>query len=285
MADTERCLAWLEAPSGVPMPIGDRLSLGRADENGLVLQSPKISRHHASIHRQGSSEFWIADMGSQNGTYVNGAPLTRPQPLHDGDRIGLGDDSFLFRQRGGTAQTPVPDDPQHTAVDIRQLTCWFLVADIEGYSAMSRSMEPAWLGRMVGSWIAACRAAVEGEGGTLNKFLGDGFFAYWPSRDGSAEKVARAALGLRALQDSAPNFRFILHQGIATFSGQLSGEVVIGPEVNFAFRMEKVAKDLGVPRLLSQQAAERLPPPIATRPAGRCAVAGFSGLWDFHTFD
>ena len=72
---------------------------------------------------------------------------------------------------------------------------------------------------------------------------------------------------------------------MATFSGQLSGEVVIGPEVNFAFRMEKLAKDLGLHRLLSAAAAGRLPPPIATRPAGRCAVAGFSGHWDFHTFD
>lgn len=146
-------------------------------------------------------------------------------------------------------------------------------------------MEPAPLGRMVGGWIAACRAAVEGEGGTLNKFLGDGFFAYWHCRDGSAEQVARAALDLRALQDGEPRFRFILHHGVATFCGQLSGEVVIGPEVNFAFRMEKVAKDLGLHRLLSPPAAERLPPPIATRPAGRCGVAGFSGEWDFHTFD
>ncbi len=86
-------------------------------------------------------------------------------------------------------------------------------------------------------------------------------------------------------QNGQPHFRFILHHGAATFSGQLSGEVVIGPEVNFAFRMEKVAKDLGAQRLISAPAAERLPPPIATRPAGRCAVAGFSGHWDFHTFD
>lgn len=59
----------------------------------------------------------------------------------------------------------------------------------------------------------------------------------------------------------------------------------IGPEVNSAFRMEKVAKDLGLGRLVSAPTAERLPPPIATRPAGRCGVAGFCGHWDFHTFD
>jgi len=73
--------------------------------------------------------------------------------------------------------------------------------------------------------------------------------------------------------------------GIATFSGQLGGEVVIGPEVNFAFRMEKVARDLGVQRLLSAAATGKLPPPIAARPAARCGVAGFSGEWEFHTLD
>lgn len=268
------------------MPIGDRFSVGRNPGSDLTLPSEKISRRHSLIQRQGEMEYWISDLGTRNGTRVNGRLLVQPQRLRDGDRIGFGDEEFVFRQV--TDQSPgtwTGEDIATTMQDIRQVTCWFLIGDIEGFTKMSHTLAAAELGRTVGGWVAACRDLVEAHGGTLNKFLGDGFFAYWPCKEESAERVARAALGLRGLQDGEPPFRFILHHGVATFSGQLSGEVVIGPEVNFAFRMEKLAKDLGLGRLLSAAAASRLPPPIATRPAGKCGVAGFSGEWDFHTFD
>ncbi len=285
--DADGIPAWLERePRDGTIPVGDRLSVGRTEGNDLVLAHEKVSRRHAVVQRQAEVEFWISDLGSRNGTYVNGRLLVQPQCLRDGDSVGFGDERFVFRQR--TAPSPdgwSEEDTDTTMQDIRQVTCWFLIGDIEGFTKMSHTLAATELGRTVGAWVAACRDLIEAHGGTLNKFLGDGFFAYWPCKEESAEKVARAALGLRGLQDGEPAFRFILHHGVATFSGQLSGEVVIGPEVNFAFRMEKLAKDLGLGRLLSAAAATRLPPPIATRPAGKCSVAGFSGEWDFHTFD
>ena len=40
----------------------------------------------------------IEDLGSTNGTYLNDEPLTGPQPLHDGDRIRIGDCEFSYFQ-------------------------------------------------------------------------------------------------------------------------------------------------------------------------------------------
>jgi pSer/pThr/pTyr-binding forkhead associated (FHA) protein len=40
----------------------------------------------------------IEDLGSTNGTYLNGSPLSGPQPLHPGDRIRIGDSEFSFLQ-------------------------------------------------------------------------------------------------------------------------------------------------------------------------------------------
>ena len=40
----------------------------------------------------------IEDLGSTNGTYLNGEALTGPQPLHDGDRIRIGDSEFTYFQ-------------------------------------------------------------------------------------------------------------------------------------------------------------------------------------------
>ena len=40
----------------------------------------------------------LEDLGSTNGTYLNGEPLGGPQPLHDGDRIRIGDSEFTFER-------------------------------------------------------------------------------------------------------------------------------------------------------------------------------------------
>jgi pSer/pThr/pTyr-binding forkhead associated (FHA) protein len=40
----------------------------------------------------------IEDLGSTNGTYLNDSPLSGPQPLHDGDRIRIGDSEFQYLQ-------------------------------------------------------------------------------------------------------------------------------------------------------------------------------------------
>ena len=56
-----------------------------------------ISRHHAEIYREGET-FWIRDLESTNGTFVDGeGPITRPRPLKDGTRIRFASIAFEFR--------------------------------------------------------------------------------------------------------------------------------------------------------------------------------------------
>lgn len=63
--------------------------LGRATANDLILNDPMVSEHHAVVWtRAGRS--WIRDLGSSNGTYVNGQRLGEPHLLQDGDRVALG---------------------------------------------------------------------------------------------------------------------------------------------------------------------------------------------------
>jgi pSer/pThr/pTyr-binding forkhead associated (FHA) protein len=63
----------------------------------LKLEDPFASSRHAKITRQGRTVV-IEDLGSTNGTYLNDSPLTGPQPLHDGDRIRIGDSAFTYLQ-------------------------------------------------------------------------------------------------------------------------------------------------------------------------------------------
>lgn len=61
----------------------------------LPVQDKRLSRRHAAI-RYANRRFYLVDLGSSNGTYINGEPIRRCTALQDGDRIRLGSLSFSF---------------------------------------------------------------------------------------------------------------------------------------------------------------------------------------------
>ena len=75
---------------------GHGVTLGRGDVE-IQLEDPFASSRHARISRQGHVVV-LEDLGSTNGTYLNDELLTGPQPLHDGDRIRIGDSEFSYVQ-------------------------------------------------------------------------------------------------------------------------------------------------------------------------------------------
>ncbi len=81
---------------GVAYDLLDGATLGRGDVE-IQLDDPFASSRHARISRQGRT-LVIEDLGSTNGTFLNDEPLTGPQPLHDGDRIRIGDSEFTYLQ-------------------------------------------------------------------------------------------------------------------------------------------------------------------------------------------
>ena len=73
--------------------------IGRLSTSDVVLADPNVSRRHAELRRDG--ERWlIADLGSTNGTVVNGK-LAREHPLKDGDRISFGTTELTFKTGKG----------------------------------------------------------------------------------------------------------------------------------------------------------------------------------------
>jgi len=107
--------AWLER-DGQRLPLGDSLTLGRHADNTLVLPDKKVSRRHALIHRQGDEQFWLVDLGSSNGTRLNGQLLRQSALLKDGDRLEIGGQVLIFRQPDVThPDLPPADDGSATA--------------------------------------------------------------------------------------------------------------------------------------------------------------------------
>jgi DNA-binding response OmpR family regulator len=64
----------------------DRLTLGRGPECDIIIPDRQVSRVHACLSRM-EDAFAVEDLGSKNGTHVNGAPIHAPHKLQDGDLI------------------------------------------------------------------------------------------------------------------------------------------------------------------------------------------------------
>lgn len=81
----------------------DIVTLGRDITNDITINDPEVSRHHMRLTR-GAGGYTIEDLGSTNGTFVNGQRLTGARPLRAGDMIGLGETVTLGYDAGNGAQ-------------------------------------------------------------------------------------------------------------------------------------------------------------------------------------
>ena len=83
---------------GMEYDVGDGAVMGRGDQAEIRLEDPFASSRHAKLTPQGGIVV-IEDLGSTNGTYLNEELLSGPQPLHQGDRVRIGDSEFTYADR------------------------------------------------------------------------------------------------------------------------------------------------------------------------------------------
>src|SRR5256714_13050091 len=211
MAQQEEGAGW-EAADGTCHPIQGSCSVGRTAANMMVLESPKVSRQHALIHLQNIGEFWLIDFGSSNGTFLNKRRIHHPVRLSDGDQVTVGDSVFKFRQPGEILEEYKTIIAQQTLRQVENVFCWLLVADIRNFTPLSRSMQSEGMEALLGAWISACKEIIETHNGVINKYLGDGFLAYWPEAETKPEEIAAVIYALKELQQkSTPDFRIVVH--------------------------------------------------------------------------
>lgn len=275
--------AWIETEDKRCLPLRANCRIGRKPDSDIVIDSEKASRKHALIHAQDGSEYWLVDL-STNGTFLNGQRVLRPTRLHAGDRIIIANASFRFQQEAEgsmvSGRTTIGGDA--TVLELVEREVWMLIGDIESFVEMSRGLPPNELAVSVGTWFEKSQRLVERAGGRISKFLGDGFLACWDASGDQTLALVDALEGFHDLQErSSVAFRTVVHHGAVAFCGrvQLGEETIMGPELNYIFRLEKLAANLGLDFCASTAAHARLKDQLDFQEApGEHPLKGFPGL-------
>ena len=113
---SELSLEIVEGPgAGRQVPLGEPLVLGRDPGVELVLADVQVSRRHARISPKGAGAV-VEDLGSSNGTFVNGAQLHAPALAGPGDDVLLGVTVVEIRSLAQIARAPSAGRPVPAAI-------------------------------------------------------------------------------------------------------------------------------------------------------------------------
>src|SRR3954451_737929 len=90
---------------------GERFLMGRGADGQLTLQDSEPSRRHATLRPQPDGSAVLEDLGSTNGTFVNGQRISGPVTLSGGEKVRIGDTEMAFHRGddGRTRISPAPD--------------------------------------------------------------------------------------------------------------------------------------------------------------------------------
>jgi adenylate cyclase len=285
--------AYLRAQDrGLEFSLEDFNLLGRSQDASIRLTDGGVSRQHATIRRDGNL-YWLADLGSANGSFVNDVAVTTARALRHGDRIQVGACVFVFEIVDATpAAEPSGTQMLHTvALPMRTVKATLLVGDLRNFTALSARLSAEQVAAMLREWYADCERILKPRGAIIDKFIGDGVFAYWAGD--SAEVRAQATEAARLLSDPAAgdspvrtqlreqmNLEVYCHIGMNIGDVALGAmgrgvNTAVGEEVNVTFRIESLTRTLQVPVLVSAAFIQGWPDGLRHyRPAGIHPVKG-----------
>ena len=292
--DSAKLILTVEDRPDLVIDLSDRLTIGRSASSHLVLEDHRASRNHAEIRNIGGGNYQLTDLGSSNGTWINGLRVSIPRQLADGDVIVIGGAQMRFVS-GAVSAVRDPTFSSGTALEMKHETAVILVSDVRNYTRMSQVLPSREFSRLIADWFREAAEIVRANGGVVDKFIGDAVMAYWIAADSqrpSAEVAAAlsAAQGLMARADrfsqrlgaEFPGHQFkvgiglnagdVLQGNVGT--GEVQSFTVVGDTVNVAFRLESATKDQGESVLAGAVVAQHACGAFRFRPLGEILVKG-----------
>lgn len=263
-------------------------TVGRSDDNNLVLSDRWISRNHAMIQCMETGEFYLIDLGSRNGSFVNGRRVSVPVTLRDGDLLTFGQTDLQFycpvHSNNAFGNGDAAGSQEFTAtatLHTRQLIS-VMVADIRDFTVMTRQMDEKLLSESIGTWFRCAGDIIAQHGSWVDKYIGDAVMAVWIHGPDGAEQEAmlqilRAVSALSKMTSSLHKqfplpFPLRIGAGLNTGyamvgnagSGDRPEYTALGDTVNAAFRLETSTKQLGLDLAIGETTYDSLVPLGAT---------------------
>jgi adenylate cyclase len=273
--------------------LGNLLTIGRSSACQVVLDDHEASRNHAEIRLVGG-RYRLSDLGSVNGTWVNGRRLTAPKDLDNGDQIRIGRVTLRFDAAPSAAQFDQTAAPS-TKFIRRTERVVVLVADIRNYTGMSEVLPASDLLQLVSDWFREATDIIQSHTGMIDKFIGDAIMACWvaASKSGTSNEVNQALQAAIKLIGLAGNFStrlsaqfpghtfrigIGLNIGDAMLANVGTGEnqsfTVVGDSVNIAFRLEALTKEKQAPVIVSKDITESAASEYQFHDLGEVTVKG-----------
>lgn len=180
--------------------------------------------------------------------------------------------------------------PLSLGVEKRCLTVFF--SDVEGFSTHAEHLDPDQLLKQVSAYFEIVSRAIAEEGGTVDKFIGDGVMAFWGAPIAGPEPALHACRGalrsVRRLEAISATWRATGHPAFRMRIGLHTGDVLVGnvgskerfsytamgDGVNVASRLEGMNKQFGTAICLSDSVVDAVGNNILVRPLRRVAVKG-----------
>ena len=151
---------------------------GRSLANTVVLTDTMASREHAMIRRNATGSCVLNDLGSTNGTRLNGRPVSAPTQLTSGDVIQIGRQSIVFVQTN--TPTPIVDpNAGRTQFLVEQQLVSVLVTDLRNYTPLSAKLGEQTTAELMGEIFRQAGALLQAQNCWSTKFIGDAIMAVW----------------------------------------------------------------------------------------------------------
>ena len=227
-----------------------------------MLDSRSVSRLHALIQRRDAGDLALVDLGSRNGSFVNGTRVSFPVTLNDKDKLLFGDQQLIFRNPArseavlAASGVDLRNEPT-TALHTNSLTT-ILVVDIRDFTPLARTLPESLLSQTIGTWFLRSGQIVKRQGSWAQKYIGDAVMAVWihdhPEQVGadilrvlravSEINVATAEISQTLALPAPLRIGAGVNTGLAILGG--TDYTALGDTVNAAFRLESATKGIGL---------------------------------------
>jgi len=242
-------------------------TIGRGSNNVIVLPDQWMSRNHAMLQSMSTGELVLIDLGSHNGSFVNGRRVSVPVALQHGDQLTFGQTHVDFYNPNAanlpTAAHSSSEAPVTALLHVRRLLS-VLVVDIRNFTGLTQQLDERLLSEVVGTWFRRAGDIIRSNGSWVDKYIGDAVMAVWihGTKEVSHEESQQPFQALQQLNEMTQNLHLVyplpfalrIGAGVNTGYGMVgntgSGDrpdyTALGDTVNAAFRLETSTKQIGL---------------------------------------